>query len=140
PAPSSASARTTTWTTSSPRSSGPHGADGREHGDRPRLDRRLPAGAAAVPELANRAALRPLRQRELPGLRRPWAGGVLRAAAQLAGDPDDVAADARRLLRRLPRARARRQDLLAAHRRAALRDGRERENRSGRARRPRPRR
>ena len=48
-------------------------ADRREHGDRPRLDRRLPGGAGALPELAGRAALRPLRRRELPRLRRHHA-------------------------------------------------------------------
>ena len=42
-----------------------------EHRDRPRLDRRLPRGARALPELAHRAALRQLRRHELPRLRRP---------------------------------------------------------------------
>ena len=46
------------------------GAHGGEHGDRPRLDGRLPRGAGAVPELAGRPALRPVRRRELPRLRR----------------------------------------------------------------------
>ena len=45
-------------------------ADRREHRGRPRLDRRLPGGAGALPELARRAALRALRRRELPRLRR----------------------------------------------------------------------
>ena len=43
----------------------PDGADRREHGDRPRLDRRLSRGAATLPELARRAAVRALRRREL---------------------------------------------------------------------------
>ena len=54
--------------------------DGRQHGDRARLDRRLPGGARALPELARRPALRQLRRDELPRLRRPRAGRVLRAA------------------------------------------------------------
>ncbi len=54
----------------------------REHGDRPRLDRRLPRRGRALPELARRPALRPLRRRELPRLRRPRPGRVLRAAAR----------------------------------------------------------
>ena len=69
-------------------------ADGREHGDRPRLDGRLPGGAGAVPELARRPALRPLRRREPPRLRRDRPGRVLRAAARPRRAADDLAADA----------------------------------------------
>ena len=96
--------------------------DRREHGDRPRLDRRLPRGARALPELARRPALRPLRRRELPRLRRPRPGRVLRAAAhrrrscrrprsRRRGDFLDVYEELRRL----------RADLLAAHLGEALR-------------------
>ena len=52
---------------------GAHEADQREHRGRPRLDRRLPGGAGALPELPRRAALRALRRRELPRLRRHHA-------------------------------------------------------------------
>ncbi len=53
----------------------------REHGDRPRLDRRPAGRRRPLPELARRAALRPLRRREPARRRRHRRGRVLRAAA-----------------------------------------------------------
>ena len=54
----------------------------REHRDRPRLDRRPARRGRPLPELARRAAVRPLRRRELPRRRRHLAGRVLRTAAR----------------------------------------------------------
>ena len=55
------------------RRSGAREAHRGEHGGRARLDRRLPAGARALRELADGAALRPLRRREPARLRRDRA-------------------------------------------------------------------
>src|SRR4051812_34638179 len=94
----------------------PDGADRREHRDRRRLDGRLPGGARALPELARRAAVRPLRRRELPRLRRALAAGVLRTAAHRDGDTIDLPADAGLLPRRLRAAERVRADPVRAHR------------------------
>ena len=83
--------------------------------------------ARALPELAGRSAVRPLRRRELQGLRRALARtsstsgcGRLRAA-------DDLAADARRLPRRPTEGSAQYERILSLHIPAeALGDGRER--------------
>ena len=109
-----------------PPSSSAREAHRREHGDRARLDRRLPAGARALRELADGSALRPLRRREPARLRRDRAGGVLRAAANGDRAADDVAADAGRLPRDVRGARGIRAHLLAAALREALRHVRER--------------
>ena len=108
PAPSRASRRIRSSRRSSRRftTQPPREADGREHGDRARLDRRLPAGAGALRELADGAAVRPLRRREPARLRRDRPGGVLRAAANRNRVADDVAADAGRLPRDVRGARA----------------------------------
>src|SRR5947208_15332911 len=93
PAPSIVSARTASLTKSSRRSTARRpllrtpsdGAFRGEHRDRRRFDGRLPAGARALSELADRAALRALRGAELPRLRRAGAGRFLRAAAWVTG-------------------------------------------------------
>src|SRR5262249_30812170 len=69
----------------------PHDAHSREHRGRARLDGGLPGGAPALPELPCRAALRAVRHRELPGLRRHHAGPLLRAAARRTDAADHVA-------------------------------------------------
>ena len=77
-----------------------HEADRREHRGRPRLDRRLPGRAGALPELPRRAALRALRRRELPRLRRHHARtSFYERLAHGAGAADHLAADAGRLPR-----------------------------------------
>ena len=73
----------------------------------------FPDAAAALRQLAGRAALRALRRRELPRLRRAARDRLLCAPAQVDGDADDVAADARRLRGRLRGARRLRAHLLA---------------------------
>ena len=110
-------ARTRNSTRSSARSCRPpqwRDAHRREHGDRPRLDRRPARRGRALPELARRAAVRQLRRREPARRRRNNCGGLLRKAARGERLPHDVAADARRLPRLLPRARRVRADPLAA--------------------------
>src|SRR5689334_4858957 len=124
-APSAAWRRTKAWTRSSPRFTTPRRppreADRGEHGHRRGLDSGLPRGAAALPELAHRPALRSLRRRELPRLRRAHARILLRAAPRRGADTDDLAADPRRLPGRVRGARRLRADPLAAHRGEALR-------------------
>ena len=106
--------------------------DRREHGDRPRLDRRLPGGPGALPELADRAALRQLRRRELPRLRRSRRRTSSTRGSRAGRAADDLAADARRLPRGLRGARAAvRADLLAAALLDALGHVRERRGRRG---------
>src|SRR5213080_2062173 len=107
------------------------GADSREHGDRPRLDRGLPRGAAALLELADRPAVRAFRRRELPRLRRARPGGVLRPPPHRRGAPDHVAADAAGLPLGLRGARSLRADLRARALEQALRDVRERSDGGG---------
>ena len=91
----------------------PHG---RQHGDRPRLDRRLPRRRGALPELARRAAVRELRHGQLPRRRRPDGGRSSTSACARHRAADDVPADAARLPRLLRRARRLRADPLAAPR------------------------
>ena len=109
--------------------------DDREHRDRARLDVGLPGGAGPLPEHALRPALRPLRRRDVPRLRRARARRVLREAARRAGAARDLAADPAGLPRRLRGARGVRADLLAARLLEALRDLRERRARRAGARR-----
>ena len=117
---SPACARTRSSTRSSPRSARPATRSAmnlttREHGDRPRLDRRLPGRPDPLPEHARRAALRPLRRGELPRLRRARPARLLRAAAHRRRAADDLAADAAGLPLRPTSARGLRADLLAPH-------------------------
>ena len=64
----------------------------------------FPEAAGALPELARRPAVRPVRRRELQRLRRA-SPTISTRACGLQGDADDVAADARRLPRGLRGAR-----------------------------------
>ena len=66
----------------------------------------FPDAPDALPELPDRPAVRPLRRRELPGLRRHDGRPLLRAAADRSRAADDLAADARRLPRHVRGARA----------------------------------
>src|SRR5439155_13849753 len=139
PAPSPACPKTKSWTRSSRRSAARlSGPDRAEHGDRPRLDRRLPGSSRAFSQLADGAAVRAFRRRELPRLRRALARAVLRAPAHLGAAADDVAAHARRLSEDVRGAGAVRPHLLAAHLVGALRDVPERDDSRCRARREGP--
>src|SRR5918999_1035902 len=86
---------TRSWTPSRLRLGGcerePHD---REHGRRPRLDLGLSGRAVALPEHALRAAVRALRRRDVPRLRRAGPRRLLREAAHLAGASCDRTADA----------------------------------------------
>ena len=77
------------------------GAQRREHGDRPRLDRRLPEGPERFPNWRVVPLYVRFGDESFKDYVELVAARVLRAAAELQGDSDDLAADARRLPRDL---------------------------------------